>query len=480
MNAKHLALFSLIIIQIFCARNFGLDTDYLKKRAQPSLGLGMPVRRINRPNPYATTDTSSDPNPSYVQANKKPQPIVIGGGKPNKGPTGIIDIFEEDERPEPGLGPINRYGNLQGNKVAQGTVEGKDNKKPTGSVIQPNGGVETKKDGPGSKGPSIQPQTPGKQNLMKPFLDFSRAGKNFVMPFGVPTGLLTPDFMFPGTNKDGQQPELGGNGQTKPSLQKDKVIPNPTMLQDKAKLDVVNLEPVEIVPESKKTPQKTFVDEETQTDFGNDEDIITEKDLVQPEGSPDQSKNILDQSGTPKNDQVVPEIHVIDTSGSESPRQPSGGKDKTPTPFDLLSVSSTGAEINEEDDGDVSEEEKDIVEALSKVTRSRSENDILPDHKQPVDNKFMDDTDIDYGNVFLSVNEHEGGLPFDRDYVRKTLRARPSIRISGSRVPLGPSYIRNQPNQKLRKVKRIYLIEVVKCAQCEDDNLISDFVERNF
>lgn len=154
---------------------------------------------------------------------------------------------------------------------------------------------------------------------------------------------------------------------------------------------------------------------------------------------------------------------------------------KKTTDFDELGLEEL------EENGDLAEQEeddpielRDVVNKLKGMTKSKSTSDLM-NKKKPEIKGFLDDTLIDYGNIFGAWNENEK-LPWDRDLVKKTLKTglRPSLKVSRKNSVIGTSFIRNQPDQKIKKVKRIYLIEVMNCQKCGDDDRLSEFIDRTF
>lgn len=473
------ALIFIILAALSMKTGFKLDTAQLQKKAQHSLGLGMPVKNMNRVNPFAPKDPKEEPsvvNPSLIQQNNKPKPIVIAGGKPGaRGPTGIVDIFEEDDREDPVIGGVIKNPRIRGNVVPKGEAELKNDQRPLGKDTVPTKPIETGIKEPAVVDPkNLSPAT-------KQVYDFSKMGKNFIIPFGTPGGFLKPNFNLPpfSGGKVGPLPgEKGADdnqgGKQSPVKEKEPQLVQPTVQEVSPKIG------------DKKLPEipagKTYQDASTQTDAFDGEDRITEDDLKSP-------KDKIGGNDSPQIKEGDQQPHIVITKPEELPNGP---QDKTPldkqggeTPqedepslFDLLDVETTKGEQDEDSEED---ENRDVVNKLTTITRSRSENDFVGEDRRGGDAKFSDDTDIDYGNIFLSIHENDlNAQPFDRNFVRRPSRIRPSIRISGSRTPLSPSYIRNQPNQKLRKVKRIYLIEVVRCAKCQEDPLVSDFVGSSF
>lgn len=148
--------------------------------------------------------------------------------------------------------------------------------------------------------------------------------------------------------------------------------------------------------------------------------------------------------------------------------------------FDELGLDEPENKDFDEQDEEDPVELRDVVNKLKGMTKSKSTSDLV-NKKKPDLKGFFDDTLIDYGNIFNDWNENER-IPWDKDLVKKTLKIglRPSLRVSRKNSNIGTSFIRNQLDHKLKKVKRIYLIEVMNCDKCTQDNLLNEFIDRTF
>lgn len=483
-----------IIIAVSATKNIGLTLEYdkLAQKAEKSFGLGMGITKNKLgPNPFApkvTVPQKEEPakiNPSIAQQQNKPQPIKVPGtqNKP-KGPTGVISIFETDEDENITNGDFLRKKPVP-NPVPKDMVGLDQNKKPA---------TQPFKDTQVSGVPSLDGVSPkdkdGKD--VPPFIDFSRMPNRFVLPFGVPATLLnTPGFFDNLKPNGGQVGKLAlpdgqpqkplddskkPTGETKVEPTKPKVVPQDTKpVTQETKVDEnKNKEPVKKPEVIITPPQKTTAEIEIQTDLNGDNGIIRPEDLLPKDLTPkdqspkDQSpKDTHNQGGKPDG------LNIAGPQSNKGTQTPDNEVNKLPD--QTLPINGQTDKIPASP-----KKEKDVLPtddtSQPDIHRAASDGFLKPPSLNK-EKSFHDDTEIDYGDIIPIISENDlEKHAWDTDFFKKT-RLHAHTAIPEHVIPsLRQSSIKNK-GKALKKIKRIYLIEVVRCKKCQDDPHIQDLAD---
>lgn len=301
----------------------------------------------------------------------------------------------------------------------------------------------------------------------------------------------------------GQQIQPKVNVQDVQPTNVDQKITEPTPIVQ-PKIDEIKEKLPEKKPEVIVTvPQKTAVEIQTQTDFNDDQGIIRPEDLLPKDQSPkdksprgqtpeEQNSHGPNNQGHqpdglglngPQRDKGTPTGENQDTQGPHNQgHQPEGldlngpQRDKgtqTPTIEDILPPGQIQPQpIGKNDEIPPSpKNQNDVIPTINIVEPIKS-----PKLEKGI--SFHDDIDIDYSALIPAVKEEKGPVVWDTDFFKKTRIAQSMPSPTGEIFlpSLKISMVRNQ-GKKIKKIKRIYLIEVVRCKKCMDDPLIQDFAD---
>lgn len=107
--------------------------------------------------------------------------------------------------------------------------------------------------------------------------------------------------------------------------------------------------------------------------------------------------------------------------------------------------------------------------------------EVRPDQKDRGSSKSVghepstkEDDDVDFAHLPSSTGH------LSREALSSTLPSRFKISLTHKRGAFGSSYLRNTVGRRIKKVRRVFMVEVLNCNKCEDDAILRPYLEQTF
>ena len=96
--------------------------------------------------------------------------------------------------------------------------------------------------------------------------------------------------------------------------------------------------------------------------------------------------------------------------------------------------------------------------------------------------RTKDDGLIDYKSIFLDLEDDNEGPEevWQQDFIKRRQLPRVSVKYDLKNFSLAESSLRNTPCKPIRKIKKVYLFEILKCRDCLRDRFLNVFIANGF
>lgn len=93
-----------------------------------------------------------------------------------------------------------------------------------------------------------------------------------------------------------------------------------------------------------------------------------------------------------------------------------------------------------------------------------------------------DDGLVDYRSIFLDLEDdsEDPKEVWQRDFIKRSQVPRVSVKYGLTNFSLAQSFLRNTLRKPIRKIKKVYLFEILKCRDCLRDRFLNAFIANGF